>query len=111
MKMIGIIIFQNKNLLSFKEYADKNSNEYKTNYDNICRYRNQIHEDLSGFVAVVNKFENDINNFKKEKEMMIKTNESLINYKSEEQNKMKEKLEKLNNDTEIQNNKLEKLKH
>ena len=76
----------NKNLLSFKEYADKNSNEYKTNYDNICRYRNQIHEDLSGFVAVVNKFENDINNFKREKEMMIKTNESLINYKSEEQN-------------------------
>ena len=100
----------NKNLLSFKEYADKNSNEYKTNYDNICRYRNQIHEDLSGFVAVVNKFENDINNFKREKEMMIKTNESLINYKSEEQNKMKKRLEELNNDTKMQDDKLEKLR-
>jgi hypothetical protein len=100
----------NRNLLNLKEYADKNSNEYKKNYDNICKYREQIHKDLSEFVSIVTNYENDINRSNKEKEMVIKTNESLINYKSEEQNQMKAKLEKLNNDTQIQNNKLEKLR-
>ena len=100
----------NRNLLSYKEYADKNANEYKANYDNICKYRAQIHDDLSGFVSLINNFENDISNYKKEKEIMIKTNESLINYKSEEQNKMKKKLEELNNDTKNQDNKLEYLR-
>ena len=100
----------NRNLLSYKEYADKNANEYKANYDNICKYRSQIHDDLSGFVSLINNFENDISNYKKEKEIMIKTNESLINYKSEEQNKMKKKLEALNNDTKNQDNKLEYLR-
>ena len=100
----------NRNLLNLKAYADKNISEYKTNYENICKYRAQMHEDLSGFVLVVGNFEKSISNYKKEKEMMIKTNENLINYKNEEQNKMKEKLEKLNNDTQNQNNKLEKLR-
>ena len=100
----------NRNLLHLKEYADKNSEEYKKNYDNICKYRAQMHEDLSGFVLVVGNFENNISNYKKEKEMMIKTNESLINYKKEEQSKLNERLEKLNNDTQIQYNKLEKLR-
>ena len=100
----------NRNLLNLKEYADKNSNEYKKNYDNICKFRTQIHKDLSEFVSIVDNYEKDINKFNKEKEMMIKTNESLINYKSEEQRKMKEKLDKLNNDTEFQNNKIEKLR-
>lgn len=100
----------NRNLLHLKEYADKNSEEYKKNYDNICKYRAQMHEDLSGFVLVVGNFENNISNYKKEKEMMTKTNESLINYKKEEQSKLNERLEKLNNDTQIQYNKLEKLR-
>ena len=57
------------------------------------------------------KFQKLLNkNFKREKEMMIKTNESLINYKSEEQNKMKKRLEELNNDTKMQDDKLEKLR-
>ena len=100
----------NRNLLNLKEYADKNSNAYKKNYDNICRYRAQMHEDLSGFVFIIDGYEKDISKYKKEKELMIKTNESLINYKKDEQMKMKEKLEKLNNDTENQNNKIEKLR-
>ena len=100
----------NRNLLNLKEYADKNSNAYKKNYDNICKYRAQMHEDLSGFVFIIDGYEKDISKYKKEKELMIKTNESLINYKKEEQKKMKEKLEKLNNDTENQNNKIEKLR-
>ena len=101
----------NRNLLNLKEYADKNSNEYKKNYENICKYRAQIHDDLSGFVVIVDNYEKDINNLKKEKEIMIKTNESLINYKMEDQKKLKEKLEQINNDTEIQNNKIEKLRN
>ena len=100
----------NRNLLNLKEYADKNSNAYKKNYDNICKYRAQMHEDLSGFVFIIDGYEKDISKYKKEKELMIKTNESLINYKKDEQMKMKEKLEKLNNDTENQNNKIEKLR-
>ena len=100
----------NRNLLNLKEYADKNITQYKKNYDDICKYRAQMHEDLSGFVLIVGNYEKEISNYKKEKEMMIKTNESLINYKSDEQNKMKEKLEKLNNDTQNQYNKLEKLR-
>ena len=100
----------NRNLLNLKEYADKNSNAYKKNYDNICKYRAQMHEDLSGFVFIVDGYEKDINKFKKERDLMIKTNESLINYKKDEQMKMKEKLEKLNNDTENQHNKIEKLR-
>ena len=100
----------NRNLLNLKEYADKNITQYKKNYDDICKYRAQMHEDLSGFVLIVGNYEKEISNYKKEKEMMIKTSESLINYKSDEQNKMKEKLEKLNNDTQNQYNKLEKLR-
>ena len=100
----------NRNLLNLKEYADKNSNAYKKNYDNICKYRAQMHEDLSGFVFIIDGYEKDISKYKKEKELMIKTNESLINYKKDEQMKMREKLEKLNNDTENQNNKIEKLR-
>ena len=101
----------NRNLLNLKEYADKNSNEYKKNYDNICKYRAQMHDDLSGFVFIIGNYEKDISDFKKEKELMIKTNESLINYKKEEQMKMREKLEKLNNDTQNQYNKIEKLRN
>ena len=100
----------NRNLLKLKEYADKNSNEYQKNYENICKYKMQMHNDLSEFVVIVNKYEKDINNFNKEKETMIKTNESLINYKTEDQKKLKEKLAKINNDTEIQNAKVEKLR-
>ena len=100
----------NRNLLKLKEYADKNSNEYKKNYEDICRYKTQMHNDLSGFVIIVNKYEKDINKFNREKEMMIKTNENLINYKTEDQEKLKEKLAKINNDTEIQNAKVEKLR-
>ena len=101
----------NKNLLRLKEYADKNSNEYKSNYENICRYRNQIHDDLSGFVSIIGNYEKDITNYKNDRELMIKTNESLINYKTEEQIKMKSKLEQLNNDTEKQNEQLNKLRN
>ena len=61
----------NRNLLALKDYADKNSDAYKKNYDNICKYRAQMHEDLSGFVSLIGNYEKDINNFKKEKEMLI----------------------------------------
>ena len=100
----------NINLLRFKEYADKNSNEYKKNYDNICKYRTQLHSDLSEFMNLVDNFEKLKNDYKNEKELMIKTNESLINYKNQELLKLKYRLDQLNNDTQNQSDTLENLR-
>ena len=100
----------NINLLRFKEYADKNSNEYKKNYENICKYRTQLHSDLSEFINLVNNYEKLKNDYDNEKELMIKTNESLINYKNQEQLKLKHRLDQLNYDTQNQSDTLENLR-
>ena len=98
-----------KNLLKYKEYANKNCNFYKKNYDDICKYKVQLHEDLSDFVNIVNHYEELKTNYDKDKELMIKTNENIIFYKQEEQNKMKDRLDKLNHDTQNQKNIIEQL--
>ena len=92
----------NKNLLYFKEYADKNSNLYKKNYEDICKYRIQLHDDLSDFFNLIANYEKMKVNYENEKDEMIKTNENLIQYKLNEQNQMKERLEKLNQDIKTQ---------
>ena len=100
----------NKNLLYFKEYADKNSNEYKKNYENICKYRTQLHTDLSEFIALVNNYEKQKSEYSNEKDEIVKTNENILNYKTQEQNKMKDRLEQLNYDTQNQYKTLENLR-
>ena len=100
-----------RNLLNFKEYADKNSNSYKKNYENICKYRNQLNSDLSQFIKLCENYEKMQNDYENEKNMIIKTNENLLNYKKEEQNKMKNRLDKLNYDTQDQHNKIENLRN
>lgn len=99
------------NLLNFKDYADKNSNEYKKNYEEICKYRNQLHKDLSQFIKLCENYEKMQNDYENEKNSIIKTNENLIHYKKEEQKKMKVTLDKLNNDTQNQYNKIETLRN
>lgn len=101
----------NMNLLNFKEYTDKNSNSYKKNYEEICKYRNQLHKDLSQFIKLCENYEKMKDDYEKEKNTIIKTNENLIHYKKEEQKKMKITLNKLNNDTQNQHNKIETLRN
>ena len=101
----------NRNLLNFKEYADKNSNSYKKNYERICKYRDQLHSDLSEFISLCDNYEKMKNDYENEKNTIIKTNESLINYKKDEQSKMKVRLDKLNYDTQNQHNTIEELRN
>ena len=69
------------NLLNFKEYADKNSSSYKKNYEDICKYKEQLHSDLSEFIKVCDNYEKMQKEYENEKNTIIKTNENLINYK------------------------------
>ena len=101
----------NRNLLNFKEYADKNSSSYKKNYEDICKYKAQLHSDLAEFISICDNYEKMKNEYENEKNTIIKTNENLINYKKEEQNKMKNRLNKLNFDTQDQHNTIEKLRN
>ena len=78
----------NRNLLNFKEYADKNSSSYKKNYEDICKYKAQLHSDLAEFISICDNYEKMKNEYENEKNTIIKTNENLINYKKEEQNKI-----------------------
>ena len=96
-------------LLSYKEYADNNSNSYKTNYENICKYKEQLHLDMGDFLNLVDNYEKLKDEYSKEKEMIIKTNDNLIKYKKEEQNKLKSTLDKLNYDTQNQQNTIQRL--
>ena len=100
-----------RNLLNFKEYADRNSNSYKKNYEDICKYKEQLHSDLSEFIKICDNYEKMRGDYENEKNTIIKTNENLINYKKEEQNKMKTTLDKLNYDTQNQHNTIEKLRN
>lgn len=101
----------NRNLLNFKEYADKNSGEYKKNYEEICKYREQLHSDLKEFITLCENYEKVKNEYENEKNTLINTNENIISYKKEEQDKMRVRLDKLNYDTQNQHNKIEELRN
>ena len=101
----------NRNLLNFKDYADKNSGEYKKNYEEICKYRDQLHYDLKEFIALCENYEKLKNEYENEKNTLINTNENIISYKTDEQEKMKVRLNKLNSDTQNQHEKIEQLRN
>ncbi len=101
----------NRNLLNFKDYADKNSGEYKKNYEEICKYRDQLHYDLKEFIALCENYEKLKNEYENEKNTLINTNENIISYKTDEQEKMKIRLDKLNSDTQNQHEKIEQLRN
>lgn len=101
----------NRNLLNFKDYADKNSGEYKKNYEEICKYRDQLHYDLKEFIALCENYEKLKNEYENEKNTLINTNENIISYKTDEQEKMKVRLDKLNSDTQNQHEKIEQLRN
>ena len=101
----------NRNLLNFKDYSDKNSGEYKKNYEEICKYRDQLHYDLKEFIALCENYEKLKNEYENEKNTLINTNENIISYKTDEQEKMKVRLDKLNSDTQNQHEKIEQLRN
>ncbi len=101
----------NRNLLNFKDYADKNSGEYKKNYEEICKYRDQLHYDLKEFIAHCENYKKLKNEYENEKNTLINTNENIISYKTDEQEKMKIRLDKLNSDTQNQHEKIEQLRN
>ena len=99
----------NKNLLHFKDYADKNFNYYKKNYDDICKYRIQLHEDLSDFMNLCNNYEKQKNDYENKNDMMIKTNENILNYKKKENINLQNRLNKLNDEIQTQKGTIETL--
>ena len=99
----------NKNYLLYKQYATDICNYYKQNFDEIFKFKSDLREDLSDFITVVERFEDQIKKYNKEKEDMIKTNNDIIKYKNEENEKLNQKINKLNSDLEMQKNKLDKI--
>ena len=99
----------NKNYLLYKQYATDICNYYKQNFDEIFKFKSDLREDLSDFIKVVERFEDQIKKYNKEKEDMIKTNNDIIKYKNEENEKLNQKINKLNSDLEMQKNKLDKI--
>ena len=61
---------------------------------------------MKDFIKIVDGYEEEIEQCKKDRKTMIKTNEDIIRYKKEEKVKMGERLSKLNYDLEIQDKQL-----
>lgn len=100
----------NKNFMEYKTYSDKIHSYYKDNYENILKYKTNLAEDLHDFVQIINKYEEKIDQYKKEKVQLIRTSEDIIKMKLNEREKLNERLQKINLDLENQNNKLNGLK-
>ena len=47
-----------------------------------------LRTDLQDFITVVERFEDQIKQYNKEREMMIKTNNDIIKYKNQEKEKL-----------------------
>ena len=98
-----------KHYLLYKQYATDICNYYKQNFDEILKYKSDLATDLGDFVTVVEAFEDQINQCKKDREIMIKTNNDILKYKNQEKQKMNDKINKLNYDLEVQKIELDKI--
>ena len=99
----------NKSYLLYKQYATDILNYYKQNYEEITKYKMDLRTDLQDFITVVERFEDQIKQYNKEREMMIKTNNDIIKYKNQEKEKLNARINVLNNDFEKQNIKLDSI--
>lgn len=68
-----------------------------------------LRTDLQDFITVVERFEDQIKQYNKEREMMIKTNNDIIKYKNQEKEKLNARINVLNNDLEKQKIKLDSI--
>lgn len=92
----------NSKLNLYKQNTEKISNYYKKNYEDICKYRKKLREELAEFVDIIEKFNEKVENYAREKELLINSNQSIIDHKIDEQGKLKSKLDKLNTDVKDQ---------
>lgn len=99
----------NKSYLLYKQYATDILNYYKQNYEEITKYKMDLRTDLQDFITVVERFEDQIKQYNKEREMMIKTNNDIIKYKNQEKEKLNARINILNNDLEKQKIKLDSI--
>lgn len=98
-----------KNFKNFKQYSTEICKYYKENFDGIVQYKSDLVSDLNDFIKVLNRFEDDIVSYDKERKTMIQTNEEIIKYKFNEQKKMEDRIKKLNNELQVQEKKLKKI--
>ena len=99
----------NKSYLLYKQYATDILNYYKQNYEEITKYKMDLRTDLQDFITVVERFEDQIKQYNKEREMMIKTNNDIIKYNNQEKEKLNARINILNNDLEKQKIKLDSI--
>ena len=99
----------NKSYLLYKQYATDILNYYKQNFEEITKYKMDLRTDLQDFITVVERFEDQIKQYNKEREMMIKTNNDIIKYKNQEKEKLNARINVLNNDLEKQKIKLDSI--
>jgi hypothetical protein len=99
----------NRDYLLYKQYATDILNYYKQNYEEITKYKMDLRTDLQDFITVVERFEDQIKQYNKEREMMIKTNNDIIKYKNQEKEKLNARINVLNNDLEKQKIKLDSI--
>ena len=96
----------NHNYNIYQKYANDICDYYKQNFEEIFQYKSNLRDDLKDFIKMVDGYEEEIEQCKKDRKTMIKTNEDIIRYKKEEKEKMGERLRKLNYDLEKQDKQL-----
>ena len=96
----------NHNYNIYQKYANDICDYYKQNFEEIFQYKSNLRDDLKDFIKIVDGYEEEIEQCKKDRKTMIKTNEDIIRYKKEEKGKMGERLSKLNYDLEKQDKQL-----
>ena len=96
----------NKNYNIYNRYATDICDYYKQNFEEIFKYKSNLTYDLKDFIKLVDKYEEEIEKCKNDRQTMIKTSEDIIKYKIGEKEKMGERLRKLNYDLEKQDRKL-----
>ena len=74
--------------MAYKRYSTDVYCYFKKNYEEILKYKYNLAEDLKDFVKVINKYEETITQYKKEKIMIIKTNEDIIKLKMKKMKNM-----------------------
>ena len=92
----------NKNYKIYKNYANDICNYYKQNFEEIFQYKSNLRDDLKDFIKLIDGYEEEIDNCKKDRKIMIKTSDDIIKYKINEKEKMGDRLKKINFDLEKQ---------
>ena len=99
----------NKNFNIYKQYSDDVCDYYKQNFEEIYEFKAKLKYDLRDFIKVLDGYESQIAECKRNRKAIIKTSEDLIIFKKNEQEKMVKQLTKLNYDLEIQGEKLSEI--